>query len=174
MRTMVHALIVALLLAAGATPAAAAKEKLPGPIPARVVEVLDGDTVRVDANTWLGTTQRVAVRLAGIDAPELDGKCDDERARAIEARAFLAGLVAGGELELRAVTHDKYAGRAVAVVLVGGRALAPQILAARDDQGRPLARRYNGRARAGWCAAGTAPARGPRVRAAVPAGLTPP
>jgi endonuclease YncB( thermonuclease family) len=77
-----------LLLAALATPLAA-RERLPGPIPASVAVVIDGDTLRVKARVWLGQEVDTLVRLLGVDAPELDGRCADERLRAEDARAFV-------------------------------------------------------------------------------------
>ncbi len=65
---------------------ALAGEINPGPIAADVVRVYDGDTLTVDAHPWPHITVRTSVRVDGIDAPEIRGKCDSEKALAREAR----------------------------------------------------------------------------------------
>ena len=71
----------------GLSAAAWADSDLPGPIPAALVRVIDGDTIEVRARIWLDLDLTTRVRLAGIDAPELNGACPEERRRAEEARA---------------------------------------------------------------------------------------
>ena len=81
-------LVVALLaMSAGGVPAAA--EILPGPVLAEVVEIIDGDTLAVRARIWLDQTIEARVRLSGIDAPELRGRCAAERHAAVAARALI-------------------------------------------------------------------------------------
>ena len=53
-----------------------------GPVSADVVRVIDGDTFEANAQIWLGETIAVRVRVAGIDAPELHARCEDEYRRA--------------------------------------------------------------------------------------------
>lgn len=55
------------------------REPLAGPIPAMVVKVVDGDTLNVRARIWINQELDTAVRLLGIDAPELNGACEAER-----------------------------------------------------------------------------------------------
>lgn len=95
---------------------AARGETLPGPVPAEVTEIVDGDTVRVRAHIWLGQAVETKVRLEGIDAPEAGGraKCSDERLRADLAKARLAELVGGQAVMLYDIEPDKYAGRVIA------------------------------------------------------------
>lgn len=97
---------------------------------------VDGDTLRCGAER---------VRVVGLDAPELHGRCPREIRQARAAKDRLAELVAGG-VTLRTRGRDRYR-RLLAVV--------------RDRQGRDvaavmiregLARPYDGRGRrAGWC-----------------------
>lgn len=137
---------VVALAAFGPTPGRAAGEVLPGPLPARVVEVVDGDTLEVEARIWLGQAVRVRVRLAGVDAPELRGKCAAERRAAGRAKAFLAATVGDGAIVLREVRYGKYAGRVLArVATAGERDLGRALLA------RGLARAYAGGKRPAWC-----------------------
>lgn len=142
-RRLVHSLVpLALLLTAPAD----AGEMLPGLVPAEVLAVIDGDTVRVRAHIWLGQAVETSVRLDGINAPELKGDCDEERQMARAARDYLTQLVSGGAVSLRHVTQDKYGGRVVARI--------------DDEVGRDVgaalvtagyARPYDGGARKTWC-----------------------
>lgn len=137
------------VLAAGVVWVAAtpAGEVLPGPIPARVVEVIDGDTVRVRARIWLGQEIEISVRFDGIDTPERRGKCAEERRLAEAAHAFVAARMDGQAVTLRNVHYGKYAGRVVArAVLPSGEDISQSLISA------GLARPYDGRARGGWCA----------------------
>ncbi|WP_343714028.1 thermonuclease family protein [Inquilinus sp.] len=76
------------------------------------VEVVDGDTIRVDG-------QRV--RLWGYDAPERLQSCrinGVERAIGEEATEGLKAILAGGELRCTTKDHDRY-GRTVAECWAG-------------------------------------------------------
>lgn len=64
----------------------------------RVLEVLDGDTVRVALDLGFRITHVVEIRLLGIDAPELHAPDPGERAAAAVARQALARLVEGREI----------------------------------------------------------------------------
>ena len=87
-----------LLILALPFPASAA-EVTHGPVPAAVVSVYDGDTLTVDASPWPGFTVRTSVRIDGIDTPEIRGKCDAEKALAVQARDRLRAL-AGSTVQL--------------------------------------------------------------------------
>jgi endonuclease YncB( thermonuclease family) len=150
------ALSAALALAVWYLPALAVRQRtLPGPVAARVIEVLDGDTLLVEARIWLDQWVTTRVRLAGVDAPELHGACAAERAAAVAARAFLGarlaqGGTAGGTVSLRDIRYGKYAGRILArVSTAGGEDLSAALVAAGH------ARPYRGRRRKGWCDAPT-------------------
>lgn len=136
-----RALFILICLAAGP----AFGEALPGPYRATVVRVIDGDTIEADVAVWVGLTQRVAVRVDGVDAPELRAQCPEERRLAERARAMVEGLTAGGTVTLTEVRRGKYAGRVVARVTVDGRSLDEALIAA--GLGRP----YDGGKREGWC-----------------------
>jgi endonuclease YncB( thermonuclease family) len=88
-----------------------------GPVKARIVRVVDGDTILVDATPWPQQSVRVYVRLRGIDAPELHAHCPAIRRAAQMAKSVLARLVSGDDfVRLRAVSGDKYFGRVLADV----------------------------------------------------------
>ncbi len=125
----------------------AADTPLPGPIPVEVLDVVDGDTIAVEARIWIDQRVVTRVRLAGIDAPEMRADCSDERALAEAARDHLAALVAQGAVSLSEVRYGTYAGRVVARVWVHGRDAAADLRAA------GLAVDYGGRGpRPDWCA----------------------
>ena len=121
-------------------------ETVPGPVEADVLTVTDGDTIGVRAHIWPGHYVEVAIRLAGIDTPELRGKCDAERDLALKAKTTLAGWLASGRVRLFDVTYDKYGGRAVArVETETGMDVASNLISS------GLAHAYQGRTKPGWC-----------------------
>ena len=128
-----------------ATPAVAG-DVLPGRFTAEVLRVVDGDTIDARVRIWIGQDVTVAVRIRGIDAPELRGRCPLESAMAAEAAERLASL-AGSRLSLTEIGEDKYGGRVLAhVENVGGGDLGTLMLAS------GLARPYVGGRRGDWCA----------------------
>ena len=135
------------VLATLCAPVATAAETLSGPVTATVLEVIDGDTVAVRARIWLGQAIEIRVRLAGIDTPELRGRCAAERALAERARDALSTRIAGREVTLRDIRYGTYAGRVVARISAGDDAdIGRSLLAA------GLARAYRGRGpRPDWC-----------------------
>lgn len=112
---------------------------------AQVLTVTDGDTFRARLEVWPGVEVVTAVRVAGIDTPELRGKCVAERERAIAARERLRALLATGPVLVTRVAPDKYSGRVDAQVSVNGVRIADTLVA------EGLARAYAGGARSGWC-----------------------
>lgn len=139
-------LATALIAAHASAPAAVARDMLPGPVPAEVVEVIDGDTIRVRAHIWLGQAVETAVRLHGINAPELRGDCERERRLAAAAKDYLARRLVGRAVRLRNIQQDKYGGRVVAQVDDDeGHNLGEELVAA------GLARPYDGGNRGKWC-----------------------
>lgn len=135
------------LLAIFVSSPAYAAETLAGPVPATVLDVIDGDTIAVQARIWLGQAIETRVRLAGIDTPELRGDCPAERELAARARDRLADHLAGGQVILTDIRYGTYAGRVVAQVSTSG---TPDIAGTLISAG--LGRSYGGRgARPDWC-----------------------
>ena len=123
-------------------------ERLDGPVQARVVEVVDGDTLLVRARIWLGQEIETRVRLTGVDAPEMKARCSRERALAEQARDFIRDRVGDAPVVLHDVRYGKYAGRVLArIENAGGMDLGRSLLAA------GLARPYAGGRRGSWCEA---------------------
>ncbi|MEO5335303.1 MAG: thermonuclease family protein [Magnetospirillum sp. WYHS-4] len=119
---------------------------VPGPVEARVVRVMDGDTLLVRARPWVGVEVETRVRILGIDAPELHGACEEERRLAAKAKDLLEASVAGGPVFLHEVRDDKYGGRVLARVATAAGTDCAQTLI-----GAGLARPYGGRKRQPWC-----------------------
>ena len=117
-----------------------------GPVEARLVEITDGDSFKALARVWPGMEISVTVRLRGVDAPELRGKCAREKALARHARRRLAELLGSGEMVLVNVSGGKYYGRVLADVrLSDGRDISAVMLTS------GLAVSYGGGRRRGWC-----------------------
>jgi len=104
-------------------------ETLPGPIPAEIMRVVDGDTIRLRAHIWLDQTLEIMVRIEGIDAPEIHRpNCSAERVLAQQAKAEVEALVTE-TVFLHGVHLGKYAGRVIAEArLPDGRVLADHLL----------------------------------------------
>lgn len=123
-----------------------AGETIRGPVEAVIERVLDGDTLSVRAHIWLGQDLRVMVRLSGIDAPEMRGKCDEERVLAVAATDYLKRFE-GVQAVLSEISNGKFAGRVLVVVRHPEEGdLGAALLAA------GLARVYDGGRRSDWCA----------------------
>ena len=118
---------------------------LDGPVPAKVVRVIDGDTLEVEARIWLGQSVDVHVRITGIDTPELRGACAAEREAALSARRFLEQRLAGTEVQLRDLAYDKYGGRVLARVIDKNGDVGTALVQS------GLARPYAGGTRRPWC-----------------------
>jgi endonuclease YncB( thermonuclease family) len=104
--------------------------------------------MEVRARIWVGQTLTVRVRIDGVDAPEPEARCPEERRMAEEARDYLPGRVQGGEVRLTRIVYDKYGGRVRAAVSDSGGDLASALLAAH------LVRPYHGERRQPWCQMG--------------------
>lgn len=127
-------------------PEVKAKETLSGPIPAKVLRVIDGDTIVVRAHIWLGQTIESMVRIRGIDTPEIKGKCEFERQKAGEAKNFLEKTIDGKDIFLEQISYDKYGGRVVASIKTkNDKDLATEMI------NKGLAREYHGKTKQGWC-----------------------
>ena len=107
--------LATLLLCALLVPSFAGEsETLPGPIPAELIRVVDGDTIHVRAHIWPDHSVDVMVRLEGIDAPEIHRPdCRAERALAEQAKNEIENIT-DTSVTLHNVHLGKYAGRVVA------------------------------------------------------------
>lgn len=106
----------------------------------------DGDTCTISISSLPPLFgDRLPIRLAGIDTPELSSACAHERALAIRARNVLRSrLLAAQVVEITPVARDKYF-RVLALISADGHDLANILLAA------GLASPYGGGPKRAWC-----------------------
>jgi micrococcal nuclease len=111
----------------------------------KITSVYDGDTFRAEIANTSDTFSPIAVRVRGIDAPEIRGGCESEKLAALDARESLKKkLTAAKKIELVNVGRDKYF-RLLADVRADNLDLGSyQVLGGH-------ARRYTGGKRKGWC-----------------------
>jgi endonuclease YncB( thermonuclease family) len=130
------AISILLAFAAGSQ----ARDEISGPVSARIIRVIDGDTLLVEAQPWPQQTMEVYVRIRGIDTPELKSKCEAIRSAALDARQAMETIAAqSGHIQLTRISGDKYFGRIVAdVIFSDGSSAAENLLLA------GLARTYDG------------------------------
>lgn len=145
-RVFLGVAVSVLLLMPGATQPAQHKSHLAGPVRARLLQVIDGDTLFVQAQIWPGQLVETHVRLIGVDTPEIKGACATERATAEKARAYVVGLLGDDAVVLNNIRFGKYAGRVLARVTS---AAGVDVAGALIERG--LGRAYDGGRRKGWC-----------------------
>ena len=113
------------------------------------VKITDGDTIKLDVSKESPLVKKLglSVRIKGIDTPEKGSKakCDKENVLGQQATKFTNDLVGNKELLLSEVKNDKYGGRIVANVKVGGVDIAQELLK------KGLARVYNREKKKSWC-----------------------
>jgi len=123
-----------------------ARDILPGPVFGDVVRVIDGDTVDVNLQVWLGQYIQTRVRLSKIDTPEIRGRCPAEIAKALQAKTVLEQVVKSGKVRLTNIQYGKYGGRIVAH-LETDQGVNPGVLLIEKGLARP----YDGKKRPVWC-----------------------
>jgi endonuclease YncB( thermonuclease family) len=113
-----------------------------------VHDCYDGDTCTVTlSDPFLPPVlaERIPVRLAGIDTPELRGECAEEIRLARLARNLLQSRLAQAvRVDLVAPERDKYF-RLLGYLIIDGRNINAEILAV------GLARPYAGGTKSRWC-----------------------
>ena len=114
------------------------------------VKITDGDTIKLDVSKESPLIKKLglSVRIKGIDTPEKAprAKCKKESELGQQATKYTTELVGNKELLLSEIKWDKYGGRIVANVKVGGVDVAQELLK------KKLARVYNdGEKKKSWC-----------------------
>lgn len=103
-----------------------------GSIEVPLVGVVDGDTLITDIPQHPPSLRRMLVRIYGIDTPEKrkgSYKCEKEKALAIKATNELKDYVANHKtMILTTVDFDKYGGRLLAEVIIGGQNIADWLI----------------------------------------------
>jgi len=115
-------------------------------IVSEVTSIYDADTFRVNIAGYPDIIgKHVAIRVKGIDAPEIRGKCESEIKAARIAKQFTVDqLRSGSKIELRNPERGKYF-RILADVYIDGKQLSKMLL----ESGN--AREYYGGTRGSWC-----------------------
>jgi endonuclease YncB( thermonuclease family) len=115
-------------------------------IVSKVISVYDGDTFRVNIDSLPPIVgKNIAIRVNGVDTPEIRGKCQYEKDLALEARDFVRAKLANAkEIKLTNLQRGKYF-RVVANVVVDGVSLERELL---DNK---LAYEYDGGKKSSWC-----------------------
>jgi micrococcal nuclease len=75
---------------------------------ARIVNVVDGDTIDADVSLGFYMTARIRFRLARIDTPEMNSKILEERAQAARARNRVNELILYKDVTIKTFKTDKY------------------------------------------------------------------
>ena len=104
--------------------------------PLPIERVVDGDTVAAGG---------YRIRLLGLQAPELRGGCEEEKALGRKAKARLEALIAAAEVVERRIGEPGKYSQIQARLLLDGRNAADQLIA------EGLAVPYDGGPRPGWC-----------------------
>ena len=112
----------------------------------KVISVYDGDTFRVNiASLPPIVGKNIAIRVNGVDTPEIQGKCRYEKNLALKARDFVRDKLANAkEIKLTNLQRGKYF-RVVANVTFDGVSLEQELL---DNE---LAYEYSGGKKLSWC-----------------------
>jgi len=112
----------------------------------KVISVYDGDTLRVNIDSFPDIIgKNIRIRIKGIDAPEIKGKCQKEIDLAIMARDYLRNAINQSSLiELRNIERGKYF-RIVGELYIDGKNISNNLLK------RKLAYYYNGGKKKSWC-----------------------
>jgi len=140
---MKQLIIILFLLLPGV---AAAQKEYGNILISEVVSVYDADTFRVNVPGWPDIIGKSApIRVLGIDAPEIRGKCQSEKDAAKAAKQFTVNMLANCKrIELRNIKRGKYF-RILADVYIDDVSLSDSLIEAGH------ARPYDGGTRSGWC-----------------------
>ena len=112
----------------------------------KIISVYDGDTFRADIKGLPDIIgKNIAIRILGIDTPEIKGKCEEEKVVAIKARDFSRkALFNAKTITLKNLKRDKYF-RLLADVYFDDTDLADALLV------NNLAVKYSGKKKSSWC-----------------------
>ncbi|MFZ4762679.1 MAG: thermonuclease family protein [Alphaproteobacteria bacterium] len=129
------------------TSSALAETIISGPVEAELLQVIDGDSIVVKARIWFGQYVEIVVKIAGIDAPALEGNCAAETAKGVEARDFLEQTLQDKKLWLYGIESQRYAGNVTAIVKYDNNSDISALLLKKE-----LAVPYYGKgSKRGWC-----------------------
>ncbi len=121
----------------------------------KVVEVYDGDTVKILYPGLPDNLATLSVRIRGIDTPEIRGKCKREKEKAMEARDFVRKIIenSNNEIVVNNLEWDKYGGRILADAYIIEKTTVGYAKVNIADMviEHGYGRKYDGKQRNGWC-----------------------
>ena len=147
MKTKPLTFLLALTFLISGSTTASAKPKFGDYEGAIYVRNYDGDTITFNLpNLHPIIGNKIAIRVNGVDTPEIRGKCDKEKYDAEQAKGMVEDFLKDAErIDLKNMERGKYF-RIVADVYADGENLAEALV----DSG--MAVRYNGgKKNAHWC-----------------------
>ena len=118
--------------------------KFKGTKTAEVLRVIDGDTIYAKIFISKDYSVKIKVRILGIDTPEKNGDCEEEKLLAKKAKELLEKLLPK-TIKLINMKDGKYNGRVLANVIANGQDITPILL--KYD----FVRQYKGKKRKSWC-----------------------
>ena len=112
----------------------------------KVISIYDGDTLRVNIDSFPDIVgKNIRIRIKGIDAPEIKGKCQTEIDLAIMARDYLRNAInQSSQIELRNIERGKYF-RIVGELYIDGENISKGLIKEK------LAYIYQGGRKRSWC-----------------------
>lgn len=112
----------------------------------KVTSIYDGDSFRADLKGFPAIIgEHMAIRINGVDTPELRGKCDKEKQLARAAKQFtVERLRTAKNITLKNIKRGKYF-RLIADVILDGVSLGDLLLQNHH------AVEYSGKAKPDWC-----------------------
>ena len=115
-------------------------------IVSEVRSIYDADTFRVTIDGWPDIIGKsMSIRVLGVDAPEMRGKCQSEKLAARKSKQHTVELLRTAKvIKLTNMQRGKYF-RILANVMIDGVSLADSLIK------NGLARPYDGGKRGGWC-----------------------
>lgn len=113
-----------------------------------IISIYDADTFRVNIKGYPSIVgENISIRVNGVDAPEIKGKCESEKTAAQKAKQFtVEALKSAKTVELRNVKRGKYFRILADVYTDDHQSLAEGLI--KSGHARP----YDGGKREGWCA----------------------
>jgi micrococcal nuclease len=93
---------------------------------AKIINVVDGDTIDLDIDLGFYSHTMQRIRLSGLDTKELNSKDEAERELAKTAKAFVEQFN-GREATIKSFKQDKY-GRFLGEVFVDGVSINAELL----------------------------------------------
>lgn len=116
-----------------------------GQYDARLIRVIDGDTVEVSLYLLPGLEYTTKLRIDGINTAETRTRDKCEKAKGLAAKQFAIDLLKTKFLTVDNLTEGKYAGRLLGDLYINGESFADIMI----ESGH--AREYHGGKRLPWC-----------------------